>query len=172
MEMFRKLYYKLVTLICIVATFAFLFNMGENSVVYGCLYMFAGLLCFGSWSIGKEEIDPDQPIRNILLLLLWSMLGFGMVTTGIASLVDGVANYTLITVFLALCGVGLVVAYVISIIKNKDIYAIISVVLFIGGLIIGGNSSGSVILPILTLVTLFAAIVCFVISLIKGLADD
>jgi hypothetical protein len=134
--------------------------------------MFVGLLCFGSWSIGKEKVDPDQPIRNILLLLVWSILGFAMVTTGIASLIDGVGNNTLITVFLVLAGIGLVVAYIISIIKNKDIYAIISVVLFIGGLVIGGNSTGSVILPILTLITLFAALVCFVISLIKGLSDD
>ena len=134
--------------------------------------MFVGLLCFGSWSIGKEEIDPDKPIRNILLLLMWSLLGFGMMATGIAALIDSVENYTFITVFLALSGMGLIVAYIISIIKNKDLYAIISVVLVVVGFIIGGNSTGRPFLAILTLVTLFASLAFFVVSLIKGLTDD
>lgn len=172
MKIFRKLYYKLMLLACIVATFAFLFNVEGTGIGYGCFYMFVGLLCFGSRSIGKEEVDPDKPIRNILLLLVWSLIGFGMMSTGIAALVDKVENETFIMVFLALSGMGLIVAYVISIIKNKDWYAIISVVLFIGGLVLGGNSTGRPVLAVLTLVTLLAAIVVFVISLIKGLADD
>ena len=172
MEMFRKIYYKLMLLVCLVATFAYLFNVEGKGVGYGCFYMLVGLLCFGSWSIGKEEIDPDKPIRNILALLLWSLVGFGMMATGLAALIDSRENATMILVFLTITAIALMIAYVISIIKNKDWYAIISVVLFVGGLVIGGNSTGRPLLAILTLLTLFAALAFFVISLLRGLADD
>ena len=172
MEKFRKLYYKLSILFCFIATFLFLCNVEESGIGYGCFYMFVGLICFGSLSIGKEKIDPDKPIRNILLFLVWSLLGFGMMATGIAALIDGVGNNTLIMIFLFFSGFGLIIAYVISIIKNKDLYAIISIALVVIGCVIGANSTGNMLLSILTLVSLFAAIVFFVISILKGLADD
>ena len=159
-------------LICMIATFAFLFNIEADGIGYGIFYMFVGLLCFGSWSIGKEEIDPDKPLRNILALLVWSFIGFGMTATGIAALVSTQENHTFIQVFLALTGIGLIIAYIISIIKNKDFLAIASVVLFIGGLVLGGNSTGRPVLAVLTLVTLFVALALFVFSLFKGSLDD
>ena len=171
MENFRKLYYKLAILFCFAATFVFMCNVDESGIGYGCFYMFVGLICFGSLSIGKEKIDTDKTIRNILLFFVWSLLGFGMMATGIAALIDGVGNHTLIMVFLFLSGFGLIIAYVISIFKNKDIYAIISLGLVVLTCVIGANSTGNPFLSVLTLITLFAAIGVFVFSIFKGLQD-
>lgn len=65
MEKFRKLYYKLVTLFCLFATFFYVFNMDKRGVGYGCFYIFVRLFSFGSLSIGKKEIDPEKPIGAI-----------------------------------------------------------------------------------------------------------
>ena len=172
MEKFRKIYYKITLIVCMASTFVYLFNVEGSGIGYGCFYMLIGLLCFGSWAIGKETIDPDKPIRNILALLLWSLVGFGMMATGVVALIDGRESETFIMVFLVLTALALMVAYVVSIIKNKDWFAIASVVLFIGGLVLGGNSTGRPVLAVLTLVTLFAALVVFVISMFRGLEDD
>ena len=86
MKTFRKLYYKIVTLFCLISTFILMINLNKSGIGYSCFYLFAGVLCFGSWSVGKEEIDPDKPIRNILLLLAWSLLGFGIMAMGIIAL--------------------------------------------------------------------------------------
>lgn len=172
MEKFRKLYYKLVTLFCLFATFFYLFSMDKRGVGYGCFYIFVGLLSFGSLSIGKEEIDPDKPIRNILFFLAWSLLGFGIMSMGILAMRQKADNESLMTAFLVLAGLGLMVAYIISIIKFKDWYAIISVALVVLGFFIGAKSNGMVILAILTLLTFLASIVFFVLSIIKGVFGD
>ena len=168
MRKFRRLYYKISTLFCLVATFMFLFNMDQTGVGYGCVYILAGLVSFGSWSIGKEEIDPEKPIRNIFVLLVWSLLGFGMMAMGITTLKGKANDESLMTMFLVLTGLGLCIAYVVSIIKNKDIYAILSIVLIILTCFLGTKSTGKDFLAILTLLCLFASAACFLFSFIKG----
>ena len=171
MRMFRKLYYKLTTLACLIAMFGFLFNMDKAGIGYGCLYILIGLLSFGTLSIGKEEFDTEKPIRNILLFLAWSLLGFGITAVGIATLIDK-SNGAFFTLFLIFGAFGFSVVYLISIIKNKDLYAILSVALFVIGLIIGANSNGVFVLGLLTMLMMLAAIVAFVYSIIKGITED
>lgn len=172
MTMFRKLYYKLVTLFCMIACFFLMFE-NDNAVVFkGCFCIFVGFLSFGSWAIGRETIDPDKPLRNILMLLVWSLVGFGIMTIGISLLVDERSNSSVILMFLVLGFFALIIAYLISIIKNKDWYAILSIVLFIGGLVVGGFANGIFIVGLLSLLILAAAIGCFVYSIIKGLTAD
>ncbi len=172
MEIFRKLYYKIVTLFCMISTFVISFNTETMGVGYGCFCILVGLLYFGSFSVGKQEIDPDKPIRNILLLLLWSLLGFGIMAMGILAIIGTPENTSVLIMFLVLAGLGFLVAYVISIIRNKDWFAILSVVLVVVGFVIGSYSNGILILQILTLVTFLASIVCFIWSFIKGALDD
>lgn len=172
MRVFRRLYYKFITLFCIFTTFSFVFNMDKAGMGYACFYIFVGLLCFGSLSVGKEEFDPDHPVRNILLLLGWSLLGFGITSMGVLCLIEKPENTSVMTAFLVIAALGLVVAYIVSIIKNKEIYAMISIALLVGGCVLGGNSTGRPVLIVLTLLTLLAAIALFVISLIKGAIDD
>ena len=172
MEIFRKLYYKIVTLFCMISTFAISFNTETMGIGYGCFCILVGLMYFGSFSVGKEQINPDKPIRNILLLLLWSLLGFGVMSMGILALIGTPENNSLLIAFLVMAGLCFLVAYVISIIKNKDWYAIISIALVVLGFVIGSYSNGMLILQILTLATFLASIVCFILSFIKGLTDD
>lgn len=173
MKIFRKLYYKLVTLLCLVSTFILLINFEKGGIGYGVFYLFTGALCFGSWSVGKEEIDPDKPIRNVLMLLAWSFLGFGIMAMGIVSLnVDPKANNSLLSAFLTMTFLVLIIVYVVAIIKNKDLYAILSVVLFILGCVVAGFSNGIFILGLLSLLIFLSAIVFFILSFIKGVAND
>ena len=169
---FRKLYYKIVTLICLVSTFVFVFSMDKTGVGYGCFYIIVGLLSFGSLSIGKEEFDADKPIRNILLLLAWSLLGFSIMAMGIMALIEMNPDESIMTVFLVLAGLGLIVVYIISIIKNKDYFAILSILLVVAGFVCGGLSGDIMILRILTLVLLAGSLVSFVVSIIKGFSAD
>ncbi len=173
MNMFRKLYYKLTTLFCFFATFSALFNLEEAGIGYACLYIFVGVLCFGTLPVGKREFNPKKPVRNILLLLVWALLGFGIMAVGIACLIDKPENISVLSLFLILPGFGLLIAYIVSIIITKDLFAILSVVLAIGGILLGSYSNGALLLQILTLLMLFSALACFVISVIKGIiADD
>jgi hypothetical protein len=172
MENFRKIYYKIVTLFCVIATFSIAVDSESLGIGKACFCIFVGMLYFGSFSIGKENIDPDKTVRNVLLLLLWSLLGFGIMAMGITALLDTNKDGWLLLAFLILASIGLTVAYVISIIRNKDVYAIISVVLVVAGFVIGGNSNGILILQILTLATFAAAIACFIFSFIKELEND
>ena len=172
MKSFRRLYYKLSTLFCIVATFVYLLNMDKGGVGYAILYMFAGFLCFGSLSIGKEDIDPEKPIRNILLFLAWSLLAFGITSMGIAALIEKSKDQGLLTAFLVLAAMGLMVVYVLTIILTLDWFAIISVALLVGGMVLGAHSNGVVILGILTILILLGSAATFVLSLIYGPADD
>lgn len=152
--------------------FIILFNSEDIGIAAGSFCILTGLLCFGSWSIGKEQIDPEKPIRNIFKLLLWSLIGFGIMYIGISCLINDAENNSVTIMFLVLAALGLIVSYIISIIKNKDIYAIISVALFVIGCVVGGLSNGIFILQLLTLLIFAAAIVCFILSMIKGLAED
>ncbi len=172
MEVFRKLYNKLTILFCIITTFIFLINGENGGVGYACLYIFAGLLCFGVWSIGRENINPEKIIRNIFVLLLWSMLGFGMMAIGIISLGDNSGNNSALSAFLTITFFALVGVYIYVIIKNKDLFCIISVSLFIGGFIAGMLSEGIFIVQLLSLLMFVASIVFFVISFFKGTIDD
>ena len=167
MEIFRKIYYKAVTLICIISMFVILFNMENVGIAQGVFCIISGLLCFGSWSVGKEEIDPDKPIRNILKLMVWSLIGFGTMSMGISFLINDTENNSVTAMFLILTAFALIIAYIISIIKNKDVYAILSVVLFIVGCVVGGISNGIFIVGFLSMLLLLAALGCFVFSLIK-----
>ena len=143
-----------------ISTFAISFNTETMGIGYGCFCILVGLMYFGSFSVGKEEIDPDKPIRNILLLLLWSLLGFGVMSMGILALIGTPENNSLLIAFLVMAGLGFLVAYVISI------------ALVVLGFVIGSYSNGMLILQILTLATFLASIVCFILSFIKGLTDD
>ncbi len=172
MEKFRKLYYKIVTLFCVIATFAMAVNSDSMGVVKACLCIFVGVLYFGSFAVGKENIDPDKPIRNVLLLLLWSLLGFGMMSLGITAIYDPTKDNWLLLAFLILASMGFAVAYVVSIIRNKDEFAIASVGLVVVGFIIGFISNGILVLQILTLLAFAASIGCFLYSFIKNLQDD
>ncbi len=169
MEVFRKLYYKLTILSCIIVTFIFMLNAEKGGIGYACLYIFAGLLCFGCWSIGKEQIDPNKVIRNILLLLLWSLLGFGMMAIGVTSIIGNAGDNGLLTGFLTIMFFALIIVYIISIIKNKDIYAIISVALFVIGFVIAMASNGIFILGLLSLILFVVSIGLFIFSIIKGI---
>ena len=171
MEMFRKLYYKLATLLCFISTFVIVFNIESGSTGYAIFCIFVGLVCFGSWSVGKAEIDPDKPIRNILLLLLWSMLGFGITAIGVTALISEKSSHGLLMAFLVIMSMALLIVYLITIIKNLDWFAILSVVLIVVGCVIAGNASGKPVLMVLSLIILAASIVCFVISIIKGILD-
>ena len=156
-----------------IATFVSVFNGDKTGVGFGCFYIVAGLLSFGSLSIGKERINPEKPIRNILFFLMWSLLGFSMMAIGIASLRNKSGDNSLLTMFLVLIGFALIIVYIISIIKNKDWFAILSVGLFALGIFLGVKSNnGMLILQILTLLTLLAAAVSFVISFFKSSWDD
>ena len=172
MRVFRKLYYKLTTLFCFFAMFGFLFNMDSAGPVFGALYILIGMLSFGALSIGKRDFDPEKPVRNILLYFAWSLLGFSIMATGIATLLADKADASDPTMFLLLPGFGLFIAYIVTIFVTKDWLAILAVLLAIGGFVIGFNSNGVLVLQILTLVTLGAAILCFILSLFKGLLDD
>lgn len=172
METFRKLYNKLTILFCLITTFIFMINSEAGGIGYACLYIFAGLLCFGVWSIGRKEIDPEKIIRTILLLLLWSMLGFGMMAIGVASLIGNAGDNGLVSAFLILTFFALIGAYVYTIIKNKDLFGIISVSLFVGGVIAGIFSEGIFFVQLLSLLLFVASIGFFVVSLFKGTIDD
>ena len=167
MTMFRKLYYKLVTLFCMIASFFLMFDNEEVVIFKGCFCIFVGFLSFGSWAIGKETINPDKPLRNILMLLLWSLIGFGIMTIGISLLVDERGNSSVILMFLVLGFFAFIITYLITIIKNKDWFAILSIVLFIAGLAFGGIGNDVIVFRPLCLITLAAAIGCFVYSIIK-----
>ena len=129
MEKFRKLYYKLIVLLCIFATLFYLFDTAKRGVGYAIFYMFTGLLSYGSFAVGKGQIDPDKPIRNILLALGWSIIGFGMMAIGITMLTPRPENASdsLLIMFLAFGLMLFVILYLIHIIKNKQWVAIISV---------------------------------------------
>ena len=172
MKVFRRFYYKVMTLFCMFTTFSFVFNMEKTGVGNACFYIFVGVLCFGALSVGKEEFDPEKPVRNVLLLLGWSFLGFGITAIGILCLVEKPGNTSVITAFLVLAALTLLASYIISIIKNVEIFAILSIVLLIGGCFLGTISSGKPVLMVLTLVICFAAIALFVISLFKGPEED
>ena len=173
METFRKIYNKLTILFCLIITFVFMVNMEEGGIGYACLYIFAGLVCFGAWSIGREQIDPKKLIRSILLLFLWSLLGFGMMAIGVACIIaDKAGNNGLVTGFLIVTFFALILAYVYNIIRNKDWFAIASVVLFIIGFIIAAESGGVFIIGFFSLLIFLAAIASFVISLIRGIMED
>ena len=179
MSRFRKLYYKLIILLCIFATFFFLFSVEERGVGYAIFFMFTGLLSFGSFAVGKGEMDPDKPIRNILLALGWSRVGFGMMAMGIVMLTPRPenANDSLIVMFLALGLMLFIILYIIHIIKNKQWIAIISVGVFIVGAIIIGFSQSiigvfRIIIGVLGLLTVLASFGLFIWSLIKEAIDD
>ena len=176
MRKFRKLYYKLIILLCIFATFFFVFDVEKRGVGYAIFYMFVGLLSFGSFAVGKEEIDPDKPIRNILLALGWALIGFGMMALGMVMLTPRPenANNSLIIMFLALALMAFIVFYLIHIIKNKQWIAIISVGVFIlGAVLIGvGQSINVFIVDILGLLTVFASFGLFIYSIIKEALED
>ena len=175
MRVFRRLYYKIVTLACIIALFYAVFNTDNVGVGYALAYMLIGFLCFGSWSIGKEKFDPEKPIRNFLLLLGWSLIGFGITFIGIMSLMETEArprsSEALIVVF-TIAGFALIIAYIVSIIKNGDWLAILSIVLLVGGCFMGSLGNKYIIFRPLTLIAIFAALACFVLSLIKGACAD
>lgn len=172
MNKFRKLYNKLTILFCLITTFVFMLNEEKGGVGFACLYIFAGLLCFGVWSIGREHIDPDKVIRTLLLLFLWSMLGFGMMAIGITSLIGTAGDNGLISAFLIVTFFVLIGVYVYTIIRNKDIFGIISVVLFVAGFIIAMFSNGIVIVGVLSLILFVVSIGLFLFSLIKGFISD
>ena len=156
-----------------IATFSYVFNIDNAGVGYGCFCMFVGLLCFGSWSIGKEEIDPEKPIRNILILSVWSLLGFGITSIGIKAMIHKPQNNSVMIAFLALAGMALIVVYIISIIKNKDVFAILSIVLLVLGCVIAANTDSLFPVGILALAIIAGAFVCFAISFFKnGSSDD
>ncbi len=171
METFRKFYYKLVTLFCIITTFVFMLDTEASGIGYGCLYIIAGLLCFGAWSIGREQIDPEKFVRTLLLLLAWSMLGFSMMAIGITALLGGGEN-GLILAFLVIMLLVLVVVYIISIIKNKEIYAIISILLFAVAFTIGCLNTGIFIVELFMFILFIAAFGFFIFSLIKSAISD
>ena len=172
MNVFRKFYYKILILFALASTFSFLFNGDSVGIGFGCFYVFTGILCFGALSIGRAEIDPEKIIRNILLFLLWALLGFGIMAMGIVALMGSEQTKDMLTMFLIFPGFALTIVYLISIIKNKEWFAIASVALVIGGFVLGANSNGIFILQLLTIVLLAAAVVLFVFSIFKGLADD
>ena len=179
MRKFRKLYYKLIVLLCIFATFFFLFGVEKRGVGYAVFYMFVGLLSFGSFAVGKGEMDPDKPIRNILTALGWSLVGFGMMALGITMLKERPenANDSLIIMFLALGLMLFIVLYVIHIIKHKQWLAIISLGVFIVGAVFIGFGQGitgafGFILDLLGLLTVLASFGLFVFSLIKDAIDE
>ena len=172
-KFFRRLYYKLATLFCIVATFVYLLNMDKGGIGYAILYMFAGFVCFGSLSIGKEDLDPEKPIRNVLLFLGWSLIAFGIIAMGIASLIHtDEENTSLLTAFLVLAGLGLIIIYVLTIILTLDWFAILSVALLVGGMVLGAYSNGIVILGILTILMLIGSAASFLLSLLYGPTED
>ena len=172
MEKFRKLYYKLATIFCMVVTFVYIFNTEAEGVGNACLYIFSSMVCFGALSVGKERIDPKKPIRNVLLYLGWSILGFGMMCMGIVALTDHPEKDALLAGFLVMLGFGLVIVYLISIIMNKDWWAIISVALFVGGFVAASNSNGDFVFGLFSLIIVALAIAAFVISIIRGIAED
>ncbi len=174
MRKFRKLYYKLIILLCIFATFFFLFDVEKRGTGYAIFFMFVGLLSFGSFAVGKGEIDPDKPIRNILTALGWSLIGFGMMALGIVMLTphEENSNDSLIIMFLALGLMLFIVLYLIHIIKHKQWMAIISVGVFILGAVIIGVSQGIDIIGILGLLIVFASFGLFIYSLIKEAIED
>ncbi len=173
MSLFRKYYYKIITLFCTISMFSLVFNAeGSSGIFVGCFCIITGLLSFGSWSIGKEEIDPEKPIRNIFALLLWSLLGFGIMSLGISFLVSDMEKHSMTIVFLVFAGFGLAISYFISIFKNKDYYAIASIALCVAGFVAGGLSGEILILRILTILLLLSSIVCFVLSMLFGPAQD
>ena len=147
--------------------------MGESEVAFGCFFVFAGVICFGSLSIGKEMIDPEKTIRNILQFFVWALLGFGMMSVGIANILGrGDEDSLMLGFMIGFVGLGLLIAYVVSIIKTKDYYAIASVALVVIGFVLGANSNGIFILGVLTMLCLLAALVLFVVSLLKGMISD
>lgn len=172
MTVFRKLYYKIVTLFCIFTTFSFVFNMERVGIGAACFYIFSGILCFGALSIGKEEFNPDRPVGNILLLLGWSLLGFEITSMGILCLIEKPENTSVMTAFLVIAALGLLVAYLVSIIKNKELYAILSIPLLIGGGLLAGLSTGKPVLAVLSILIILGALALFVYSLIKTALDD
>ncbi len=179
MRKFRNLYYKLIILLCIFATFFFLFDVEKRGVGYSVFYMFVGLLSFGSFAVGKGEIDPDKPIRNILTALGWSLVGFGMMALGITMLKERPenANDSLIIMFLALGLMLFIVLYIIHIIKHKQWLAIISLGVFIVGAVFIGFGQGTTgafgfILDLLGLLTVLASFGLFIFSLIKDAIEE
>ena len=176
MEKFRKLYYKLIVLLCIFATLFYLFDTEKRGVGYAIFYMFTGLLSYGSFAVGKGQIDPDKPIRNILLALGWSIIGFGMMAIGITMLTPRPENASnsLLTMFLAFGLMLFVILYLIHIIKNKQWVAIISVGVFIvGAVLVGyGQYVNIFIVDMLGLLTVFASFGLFIYSLIKEAVEE
>ena len=164
---FRKLYYKIATLICLFSTLGYIFNVESKGVGYACFYIFAGLLSFGSLSIGKENIDYNKTVRNVLMYLAWSMLGFGMMAVGISALNEKLEYSDIAFFFVLMACLALIIIYVVTIFKNLEIYAIASLVLTIGGFALAANSNGIFILGFLSLLILLAAIVFFVLSIFK-----
>ena len=176
MRKFRNLYYKLIILLCIFATLFFLFDSEKRGVGYAVFYMFVGLLSYGSFAVGKGEMDPDKPIRNILTALGWAIIGFGMMALGIVMLTPRQenSNDSLIIMFLALGLMLFIILYLVHIIKNKQWMAIISVGVFIlGAVIIGvGQSINIFVVDILGLLTVVASLGLFIFSIIKEAIDD
>lgn len=176
MRKFRNLYYKLIVLLCIFATLFYVFDVEKRGVGYAIFYMFVGLLSYGSFAVGKGEMDPDKPIRNILTALGWSLVGFGMMALGIVMLTprDPNANDSLIIMFLALGLMLFIILYLIHIIKNKQWMAIISVGVFIlGAVVLGlGQYINVMIVDILGLLIVLASFGLFIYSLIKEAIDD
>ena len=176
MQAFRKLYYKLIVLLCIFATLFYVFDTEKRGVGYAIFYMFVGLLSYGSFAVGKGEIDPDKPIRNILLALGWALIGFGMMALGIVMLTPRPenANDSLIIMFLALGLMLFIILYLIHIIKNKQWLAIISVGVFIvGAVLLGfGQSINVMFVDILGLLVVFASFGLFIFSIIKEALED
>ena len=176
MRKFRKLYYKLIILLCIFATLFYVFDTEKRGVGYAIFYMFTGLLSYGSFAVGKGEMDPDKPIRNILTALGWAIIGFGMMALGIVMLTPRPenANDSLVIMFLVFGLMLFIILYIIHIIKNKQWMAIISVGVFIvGAVILGfGQSINVFIVDMLGLLTVFASFGLFIYSLIKDAIDD
>ena len=118
-------------------------------------------------------IDPEKTIRNILQFFVWALLGFGMMSVGIANILGrGDEDSLMLGFMIGFVGLGLLIAYVVSIIKTKDYYAIASVALVVIGFVLGANSNGIFILGVLTMLCLLAALVLFVVSLLKGMISD
>lgn len=174
MRKFRNLYYKLIVLLCIFATLFYLFDAAKRGVGYAIFYMFVGLLSYGSFAVGKGEMDPDKPIRNILTALGWALIGFGMMALGIVMLTprDANSNDSFIIMFLALALMLFIILYLIHIIKNKQWMATISVGVFILGAVIVGFGQGIAIIGILGLLIVLASFGLFIYSLIKETIDD
>ena len=117
MRTFRKLYYKFAILFTMFAMFGLLTNMSELGVLYGCICMLSGIVCFGALAIGKEDFDTEKPVRNVFAYLMWSLLGFGITATGITIVNGTMQDDSLLTAALVVSGFALIIVYIINIIK-------------------------------------------------------